>query len=146
MQWLLIGFVACTGVLNTIQAGSNTTLNKVLGAPFWAASVVFTVALTATVTAGFVSGQRLSGDTLGQVPWWGWIGGLFGALYIIAMMMTANKVGAAVFMAVTVTAAIVTSLTMDHFGLMGFEVRRAGIGRLMGAVAMICGLGLIARY
>lgn len=146
MQWLLLTFAACTGVLNTIQAGSNTTLNKVSGTPFWSAVVVFAVALCATTVAAVVSGQRFPAGAVNQVPWWAWIGGCFGALYILSMMMVANKVGAAVFMAVTVTAAIITSLALDHFGLMGFEQHRAGLGRIAGGLAIIAGLGLIVRF
>ena len=146
MQWLLIAFAGVTGVLNTVQAGSNTTLNKALGAPIWSAAAVFLVALTTTVTAALIGGQRFPSVTLQQVPWWAWIGGVFGALYIVAMMIVAKQVGAAVFMAVTVTAAILTSLTMDHFGLMGFDVRAAGLGRIAGAVAIVGGLCLIVRY
>lgn len=146
MQWLLIAFAAFTGMLNTIQSGSNTTLNKALATPLWSAACVFLVALGTTVTAALVSGQRFPAGAVGQVPWWGWIGGVFGSLYILSMMMVADKVGAAIFMAVTVTMAIITSLVMDHFGLMGFEVHRAGLGRIMGGLAIIAGLGLIAKF
>ncbi len=152
MQWLLLAFAAATGVLNAVQAGSNTTLNKALAAPSWSAAVVFTVALACSVAGALVSGQRFPftpgsmAGVAGAVPWWGWIGGGFGALYVFAMMVVADKVGAAVFLAVTVTAGILTSLVMDHFGLLGFPVHAAGFGRIAGAVAIIAGLALIARY
>ena len=146
MQWLLLAFAAATGVLNTIQAGSNTTLGKTTGTPVWSTAIVFAVALCTTIAVGLVSGQRVAPGTLSQLPWWAWIGGCFGALYVLCMMIVANKVGAAVFMALTVTAAIVTSMAMDHFGLMGFEPHPAGLGRIAGALAIIVGVGLIAAF
>lgn len=147
MAWLSLAFAFLTGILNTVQSGSNTTLNKTTGTPFWCVVVVFGVALgTASVTA-LVSGQRLpSLAEVHAVPWWAWIGGVFGASYILCMMLTAEKLGAAVFMGATVTAAVITSLVMDHFGLLGFDRHPAGFARLAGGALMLAGLTLIAIF
>jgi transporter family-2 protein len=93
------------------------------------------------------SGQKPpTGGALAQVPWWGFIGGIFGAVYILSMLLMAERLGAAVFMGVTVSAAVVTSLVMDHFGLLGFQVHEAGLGRMAGGVLMVVGLALIAAF
>ena len=147
MNWGLVLFVVVTGVLNTIQSGSNATLNKTLDKPVWAIVVVFAVALATSLVMALFSGQRLpSADDLALVPWWAWLGGVLGATYILSMMLAADKLGAAVFMGVTVTMAVVTSLVMDHFGLMGFEVHKAGVARIAGGRLMVAGLALIARF
>ncbi len=94
-----------------------------------------------------VSGQRLpSADDIALVPWWAWIGGVMGATYILSMVLAADQLGAAVFMGVTVTMAVITSLVMDHFGLMGFEQHPAGVGRIVGGLLMVVGLALIAKF
>jgi transporter family-2 protein len=147
MPWLLFAFAAVVGVLNTVQAGNNTTLNKALGQPYWALVMVFGVALCTALVIALASGQKPpSGGALAQVPWWGFIGGIFGAVYILSMLLMAERLGAAVFMGVTVSAAVVTSLVMDHFGLLGFQVHEAGIGRMAGGVLMVAGLALIAAF
>jgi transporter family-2 protein len=51
MQLLLIAFAAGAGLLNTIQTGTNATLNKSLGAPVWAAAAVGTATFLTTVLA-----------------------------------------------------------------------------------------------
>lgn len=150
MQALLVGFALIAGLLNTVQTGTNTTLNKVLGVPVWTAAAVgaatFAATLVAALVATVVTGQRPTAEALCDVPWWGWTGGLLGAVYVLATVLVADKVGAAVFMGVTVTVAIVTSLAMDHFGLLGFEVHKAGLARIAGGLLMIAGIGLIARF
>jgi transporter family-2 protein len=147
MQWLLALLAAGAGVLNTIQTGNNTMLGKSLGQPYWAMVVVFSVALCASLLVALLSGHRFpSGTTWAQVPWWGWIGGIFGTTYILSMLLFASRLGAATFMGVTVTAATITSLLMDHFGLLGFAVHAAGIGRIAGGVLMFAGLALIAAF
>ena len=150
MQALLVAFMIVAALLNTVQAGANTTLNKALAAPVWAAFAVgcgtFVTTLAVAVGTTLVTGQRPTAAAFGSVPWWGWIGGALGAIYVLANVLVADKVGAAVFIGVTVTVAIITSLAMDHFGLLGFEVHKAGIARIMGGALMIAGIGLIAKF
>ncbi|MGI4858601.1 MAG: DMT family transporter [Janthinobacterium lividum] len=147
MQWMAVLFAVVAGVLNTVQSGSNVTLHKILGQPVWAAVVVYVVGLLAiAVAAPFIGVRMPAPGAVSHVPWWGWLGGAFGAFYIFTMLMMAEKLGAAIFQALTVTAAIVTSLAMDHYGWMGFEVHKAGIGRLAGGACMIIGLFLIAKF
>jgi transporter family-2 protein len=147
MNWVLIALIAVAGILNTVQAGSNSTLHKILESPAWSVAAVFGVGLVASLAAAVSSGQRFpSAATIDAVPWWGWIGGALGTVYLFSMMLTADKVGAAIFMSITVTMAVITSLVMDHFGLMGFDVHRAGIGRIIGGMLMVMGLGLIAKF
>lgn len=150
MRALLIGFAVVAGLLNTLQTGANATLNKGLGAPVWAAAAVGAATCVTTLVAALavtmVTGQRPGAAALAGLPWWAWTGGVMGAVYVLATVLVADKVGAAVFMGVTVTVAIVTSLVMDHFGLLGFEIHKAGLARIAGGVLMVAGIGLIAAF
>jgi transporter family-2 protein len=148
MQGLLYAFAVLVGALNAIQPGCNTALNKALDRPFVAGLIVTAVSFTSLLVAGLVSGRLglpLPGP-LAAVPWWGWIGGGLGAIYVLAQLFVAQQVGAATFMGLTVTAAIVTSVALDHFGLVGFERHPAGLLRLGGAALMIAGVVLVARF
>lgn len=134
-----------------MQSGSNSTLNKRLEHPLASAAVVYGVGLTLIALAWL--GAQLIGkgglpplSRVAQVPWWGWIGGSLGLAFVFGTLLIAPKVGAAVFTAFSVTAAVITSLALDHFGWMGFEQHPAGAGRIAGAVLIIGGLALIARF
>lgn len=65
---------------------------------------------------------------------------------MIATLFVSQKLGSGLFIGATVTAGIVTSILLDHFGLVGLQQHPAGWGRLSGAVLMIAGLVLIARF
>ncbi len=151
MQALLLVFAVVAGVLNTLQSGSNATLNKRLEHPFASAAVVYLVGLT-LVALGWLGAQLLgkgglpAAGRVAQVPWWGWIGGSLGLAFVFGSLLIAPKVGAAVWTAFSVTAAVITSLALDHFGWMGFEQHPAGVGRIAGALLIIGGLGLIAKF
>lgn len=76
-----------------------------------------------------------------QVPWWGWIGGLLGAVYVLVTLTSAPDP----IPPLTLTAAVVTSVLLDHFGLVGFEVRPLSLLRVPGCMLMIGWVVLIAR-
>ncbi len=50
----------------------------------------------------------------------------------------AEEVGAAAFMGLMVISALVTSLVLDHFGWLGFDIQAAGLARLGGGLRLIC--------
>lgn len=147
MQWLILPFVAFAGALNTVQSGANAQLAKALGQPWWAAVAVYVTGLCAALAAIVVAGVGWPGwDKAAGAPWWAWTGGLLGAAYVAAMLAFAERLGSAVFTGVTVTAAIVASLALDHYGLVGFKEHPFTLWRGVGAALMLGGLGLIARF
>ena len=145
---MLYLFAAVAGLLNTIQAGANAGLGKALDNKLAAGAAILAINMAIMLLAGAVSGQlgwpglqRIAG-----APWWAWTGGLLATVFILAQLFTAEQLGSAVFMTITVTAAVSMSLLLDHFGLVGFKEHPLGWGRAAGAVLILAGLGLIARY
>ena len=148
MDILLYLFAAFAGALNAVQAGANSSLAKALDNKFVAGLIVVSVTFTAFLVTGGVSRQLAwpGANRFAAVPWWAWTGGLLGGLFIMAQLFAAEKLGSAVFMTITVSAAVISALLLDHFGLVGFKEHPLGWGRVAGAVLILCGLGLIARF
>ena len=73
MQWLLYGFVIVAGALNAVQAGCNSSLNKVIEQPIAAALMILAVAFSGVFTVGIISGQLGMPEmaSFHRVPWWG---------------------------------------------------------------------------
>lgn len=147
MSILLVPLALLAGVLNTIQSGTNAALNKGLGQPIVAALCVALGNILVYLVAGAFLGLRWPEmSRAAQVPWWAWTGGLCGAVYVLAVVFLAERLGAAVFTGCTVTAAMVTSVALDHFGWVGFKEHAAGLWRLAGCALMIGGLALISVF
>ena len=144
----LFGFlVVIAGALTTIQSGFNGSLNKALEAPVLTGLVIVAGNLAVYAAAyAFVGLPWPSSERLAQVPWWAWFGGILGGLYILSVIFFAQKLGAAMFTGLTVTAGIVTSVVLDHFGLAGFEQHSAGLWRILGCLAMIGGLTVVCVF
>ncbi len=148
---LLYAFALLAGITNTVMAGCNTTLLKRTDQPLMAAVVVYLVGLisaAAVAIVAVIAGRAALPSTtlVSNIPWWGWLGGALGSIYIIAGIIVPGRIGAGSFTGMTVTAAIITSLVMDHFALVGFQQHSAGIARIIGAGLMLTGLFLIAKF
>ena len=81
----------------------------------------------------------------GQVPAWAWLAGACGALVLVCQPIAAPVLGAATYIGLFVSASVVASILLDHFGGLGFAQHAAGIWRVVGAGLMIVGVTLVAR-
>jgi transporter family-2 protein len=61
-------------------------------------------------------------------------------------MTLARKQGAGVFTAVSITSALVTSMLLDHFALVGFEQHSLNWQRVAGGLIMVGGFWLFACH
>ena len=136
---------ALAGALNTTQSGMNSAMGKSV-APGWAVAFIGGATMLSGLLAAAVTRAPFPRSGVHLVPWWGWIGGCMGAVFVLATLLVAKPLGAATFLAVTVTAGVMTSLTMDHFALLGFQQHAASVPRLIGGALMIAGLALIAKF
>ena len=144
MKLGLLAVAVFAGILNPFLGGMNATLGKTLDQPIWAVATTFAVALSTTSLLAIAVGQSLPGvREIAQAPWWSWLGGLFAAGFVLSLTLVASRLGASVFTGVTVTVAMIVSLVLDHYGIVGFEVHRASLARVSGAIVMTGGLALI---
>src|SRR3954469_5724023 len=104
MKWLASLFAFVAGALITCQVGSNSQLKKSLGQPLPALLVNYAVGIAAVLL--YTSGKQVPFPSAGkalQAPWWGWLGGLFGAVYGLAAIVLASRLGAATLTGFVVT-------------------------------------------
>jgi bacterial/archaeal transporter family-2 protein len=137
-------FALAAGAMLPFQAGINAQLSSWVGGPVRAALVSFAVgtAALALLTIAFFRGW--SGDErLGAAPWWVWLGGLLGAFYVAASIVTAPRLGAVTLVAVLLAGQAVASVVVDHFGWVGFAENPVTVGRLAGIGLVAAGVTLV---
>ncbi|BCH30056.1 hypothetical protein MesoLjLc_19860 [Mesorhizobium sp. L-8-10] len=128
------------GAAVPFQAGANAMLGRLLGHPLWATlvSLFVSAALVVPVMLAF----RLPVPTIGAAikgPWWIWVGGAAGVVYVTAALLLAPKLGAASFMIAVIAGQLMASLVIDHFALMNFAHRPTGVARLAGLALILAG-------
>jgi bacterial/archaeal transporter family-2 protein len=85
-------------------------------------------------------------EKAGEAPWWVWVGGLLGAFYVLGSVVTAPKLGAATLVALILAGQAAASLTVDHFGLVGFQENPITPGRLLGIGLVAAGVVLVRVF
>jgi transporter family-2 protein len=147
MTLLLLLVALAAGTANPFQSGTNAELNKQLGSPMWAAVLVYSTGLAALLLMQiFVRGALPSVARMATVPWWAWLGGTISIISTVAALMTAQRLGSGVFTGASITASLVTSVLLDHFGLIGFTRHPASPLRVAGCAVMVAGLWMVAKF
>jgi len=141
---LPIGMAFLVGVFLPFQAASNAAAGRALGHPLWGALTSLLVSAIAVVGALVV--LRVSAPDLGkalQGPWWLWIGGVFGAIFVVSAAALVPRLGAAGFLLLVIAGQIVASVLVDHFGLMGLAAKPINVARLAGVALILGGVFLV---
>ncbi|WP_336946034.1 DMT family transporter [Asaia sp. HN010] len=140
-------FILIAGVLQAVGAVMNGALNKSLVNPWLATSVSFLLVLFLAIALFACMPRPLpTTNDITQMPWWAPLGGITGAVAVFAGLLLIQKLGAGPVNGLTITANLITSLLIDHFGLLRMEVHSLNPYRIAGAVLMIAGVTLIARF
>jgi len=144
---LLLAVAFCVGAVITMQVGTNTRLKEAFGEAMPAVIISSMLGVVILAVATLVSRTPWpSVARLAGAPWWAWLGGLLGAVYAVATVLLARRLGAATLTAVVVTGQLVCSVALDHFGALGFTEHALSAGRMVGCLLMIAGFVLISRF
>ena len=147
MVWLYLLVCLLAGALMPLQAGVNAQLARWVGHPVTASLVSFavgTLALFAYTAAARPQLPPLA--ALAAAPWWVWVGGVLGSVFVTAAAAFAPRLGAATFISITIAGQVLVSILLDHFGVVGFAARPVTGPRLLGALLLVAGVLLVRKY
>ena len=78
-------------------------------------------------------------------PWYIWLGGVIGAIFVGYITWVNQQQGIALTFALVVSGQIFISLLIDHFGLFGSMIRTITLEKIIGAALIIGGIILIKK-
>jgi transporter family-2 protein len=142
--WPYYLFAVAAGAMLPIQFGINAQLASWVGSPVRATFVSFAVGAAVLLVAMLLFARGWPGtEKLGAAPWWVWVGGCFGAFYVLGSVVTAPKLGVAALFAFILAGQAAASLAVDHFGWVGFEENPITPGRLLGLALVAAGVAAV---
>lgn len=144
---LLYPFILVAGALQAIGVVWNAQLHHALVNPWLAATVSFLPVVFVFALMLFVRPSPLP-DRAGvaRVRWWMPLAGIAGAVAVFGGLLFVDTVGAGAFNGLLITANLLTSVALDHFGWLDMKQVRAGPERLGGAGLMVAGIVLISVF
>jgi bacterial/archaeal transporter family-2 protein len=135
------------GSASPVQAGASSQLNKDLASPMWAALCVYASGLAGVLLFQLVLREAWPAHKLiAGAHWWAWTGGILSIALTMTGLTLAHKMGSGLYTGLTLTASLLTSVLLDHFGLMGFKQHPVTGMRGLGAGLLIAGIWLIAKF
>ena len=144
-----LAMVVIAGAAVATQPAFNGQLAYLLGSPFRAALINFTagaLVMLSIVTVFSLRNGLPSREQVLSVPPHLWIaGGALGALFVTTATWATPKIGAGAFFSTLIAAQLIAALIMDHFGLIGLDVRPANLVRIIGVVLLVAGAVLVVR-
>ena len=139
----LAAWAFAAGALIPVMGSLNAGLSRALGSAPGAAIILFTDALTAMALLFAVMQQSIpTASQFVAAPSQLYLGGLIVAFYVISVTVLVPIFGVGNTILFAMTAQIVMSALMDHFGLFGAPVRPVSLMRLAGLILMLAGLFL----
>lgn len=147
MPWILWFIAIAAGAANPFQSGTNSELNRQSAAPLWTGLVVYASGfLGLLIVEAFLRHPVPAMGRIRDIHWWAWLGGLISIAPTLAGLTLAQKLGSGVFTGLSITAAIIASVLIDQFGLIGFRQHPISPARAIGCALMVVGLWLVARF
>ena len=138
--YLIVALAA--GVALATQSAINTQLAKAMsGEAVIATFISFAVG---TIVLFFIAWVKtdLWGNlsTVPSQPWWKLIGGILGAVVVFTTVLLAPKLGITAMLFFIIVGQLITAATIDHFGLIGMQIREVNITKFIGLIIVAFGL------
>ena len=141
---LAIAAVFAVGLMGAFQPPVNARLalrlggvraaltQSTMGAVFLAAAALATAPLTDSADGG-------------AVPWWAWLGGVLGALYVLSTLASVPYIGAGGVAAASIAGGLAFAAVADQFGMFGLERVSFDLTRIAALAVLSAGAALVLR-
>jgi transporter family-2 protein len=147
MRYLLMISTFLIGAILPVQAVLNTRLGRQTGGPLMSSLLSFLVGLIGLIIINILMNpiHVFHLKPLSVSPWYIWLGGLLGAVFVACIIWVNQQQGVALTFALVVSGQIFLSLLIDHFGLFGSAIQPVSIQKILGAALVIAGVLLIKK-
>jgi bacterial/archaeal transporter family-2 protein len=140
----LVGMVVAGAGIAT-QAPMNARLAVALGDTVTAAMVSFAVGLAVLAPLVVLGGGLPASAGIASAPWWAWLGGVLGAFYVWAAVVSVPVLGVLTTMAALILGQMIGALVLDAVGAFGVPVNALSWRRLLAVFLVGAGV-LLSRF
>ena len=145
MLYLLLSFLA--GTFISVQTALNTRLGKDLKNPTFVSvesCVIGAVALALYMLCTRTALPKAS--LMAREPVWLWIGGAFGATYVLITVLATPKLSVATVTALVIAGQMLVAVLLDHFAFLGLDRHPLNAGRIVAVVLFGIAAELLRRF
>lgn len=137
MYAILLGFVLGIGL--PIQTAVNSRLKAAAKSPLIASFLSFTTGCIALSLLLLITRPEVATVSIHQQPWWLWIGGFLGAVFLTGNVLLLSRLGSFQTVLMPIIGQVVMSMLLDNWGLFGSKLIPITVFRLLGAFLVLAG-------
>ncbi|MFT5113472.1 MAG: transporter family-2 protein [Parasphingorhabdus sp.] len=134
----------CIGAALSLQPPINATMARTLGNPLLAATISISISLI-VVTVLWLAWGKGAGELVKfrDLPWWVFVGGIIGVVFVTGSIVVAPVLGVAVFFVCVVAGQLMGSMLVDHLGAFGLAIKPISAIKLIGLGLVLAGATLV---
>ncbi|MFC6323242.1 DMT family transporter [Companilactobacillus baiquanensis] len=143
--WRMFGVIA--GMLGAAQSAINGHLGAVLNSTVKAAFLSFFVGtICILLIVIFIHPKLQLNKAKNGNPWWMWIGGIIGGLYILGNVYLVPIIGTGLSVVIILLGLMIGSLIIDQFGILESKRNPVTVAQVLSLLVMISGVALIRLF
>lgn len=137
--------VTVAGAATAVQSPTNAMLARAVGSSVNASFVSFLVGTIALAVLVLIGQARPDWAATRALPWYAWIGGLYGVCFVVAATWGVPRLGVALTITLMVAGQLLISVVLDHYGAFGAPRQPINVGKITGVALVIAGVLLVRR-
>lgn len=144
MQALVVLLCLASGALLPAQAAVNGKAAHFLNSPFRGGLVSFGGGFLLLLVLSFATTRSWpSLSTIGKMPWYAWLGGGVGVLYVVSIILAAPRIGALQMLIALTVGQALSSVVIERQGWLFYPQHAITAPRAVGVGAVVVGLILV---
>ncbi|HET7723711.1 MAG TPA: DMT family transporter [Propionibacteriaceae bacterium] len=144
MAIVAVVLAVLVGAVIPVQTGVNTRLARHMGVTLLASLVSFFVGTLGLALVLVLTRTPLPlARTAATQPWWIWVGGVCGLIFLTMNMVLLPRIGASATVILPLFGQVLGGLAIDTMGAFETTARPLTIGRVVGVVLVAAGAALV---
>jgi transporter family-2 protein len=140
----ILAAVVIGGVL-TLQPGLNADVARRLGNPFGAGLISILVSFIVLIAIVFGSRQPVAWSGALTMPWYLWLAGTIGVIFVVGTLWLAPILGATVLFVSIVAGQMIMATISDYTGFGGYASQSPDPWKLAGIALVLAGVWVCQR-
>ncbi len=144
MNALIVLLCLASGALLPAQAAVNGKAAHFLNSPFRGGLVSFAGGFLILLILSFATNRSWpSLSSIGKMPWYAWVGGSIGSLYVVSIVLAAPRIGALQMLVALTVGQAISSVVLERQGWIFYTQHAITAPRAVGVGAVVVGLILV---
>ncbi|HEV7354160.1 MAG TPA: DMT family transporter [Brevundimonas sp.] len=140
-----VAAVIVGGAFTALQGPTNARLAGAVASPVNAALISFAVGTLVLAALAAVLRTPPDMEATRALPFWAWLGGAYGAVFVVAAAFAVPRLGVASTITLMIAGQLALSLVLDHFGWLGVPRQPLSLTRVAGVALVLAGVLLVRR-